>query len=249
MSSIPTRFFQSYLVGFLFSIFLVLGGLFFLMVMFLTGSAWSVTMRRVVENMVVTLPFGLILAIPVLLGIRSLYEWAHPNVAHDAVLQAKQSWLNPASFSYRTVFYFLLWGLWTIRIYKHSVRQDKTKSLEQMHTISRWCAPGLLMLILSGTLASFDWSMSLDPHWYSTIFGLVLLRRRSVRVHGPLAPDHGGASGKGRAPQSCSHGALSRSRQMDVRADNLLGLHRVLAIPAHLVREYSGRNGMVSEAL
>ena len=169
----PARFFQSYLVGFLFSIFLVLGALFFLMVMFLTGSAWSVTMRRVVENMVVTIPFGLILAIPVLLGIGSLYEWAHPNSgAHDAVLRAKQSWLNPTSFTYRTVIYFLLWSLWATRIYKHSVRQDKTKSLQQMHTISRWCAPGLLMLILSGTLASFDWSMSLDPHWYSTIFGL-----------------------------------------------------------------------------
>ena len=169
----PNRFFQSYLVGFLFTIFIPLGGLFFLMVMFLTGSAWSVTMRRVVENMVITLPFGLVLAIPVLLGIGSLYEWSHPNAAaHDAVLRAKQSWLNPTSFTYRTVIYFLLWGLWTTRIYKHSVRQDKTKSLQQMHTISRWCAPGLLMLILSGTLASFDWSMSLDPHWYSTIFGL-----------------------------------------------------------------------------
>ena len=56
-------------------------------------------MRRVVENMVVTLPFGLILAIPVLFGIGTLYEWAHPDAAaHDAVLRAKQSWLNPTSF-------------------------------------------------------------------------------------------------------------------------------------------------------
>src|SRR5687768_16374661 len=62
----PARFFQSYLVGFLFSIFIPLGGLFFLMVMFLTGSAWSVTMRRIVENMVVTLPLGFVLCIPIL---------------------------------------------------------------------------------------------------------------------------------------------------------------------------------------
>jgi hypothetical protein len=169
----PARFFQSYLVGFLFSIFIPLGGLFFLMVMFLTGSAWSVTMRRVVENMVVTLPLGFILCIPVLLGMSNLYHWAHPGAAeHDALLKAKEAWLNPTSFVYRTLIYFLLWSVWATRIYKHSTKQDTTKSLEQMHTISRWSAPGLLMLVLSGTLAAFDWSMSLDPHWYSTIFGL-----------------------------------------------------------------------------
>src|SRR4051794_24295089 len=70
----PNRFYQSYLVAFLFTIFILLGGFFFLMVMFLTGSAWSVTMRRVVENLVVCLPVGLILAVPILLGIGNLYE-------------------------------------------------------------------------------------------------------------------------------------------------------------------------------
>jgi hypothetical protein len=169
----PNRFFQSYLVGFLFSIFIPLGGMFFLMVMYLTGSAWSVTMRRVVENMVVTLPFGLILAIPILLGIQNLYHWAQPGaIEHDSILKAKAAFLNPTSFAYRTIIYFLLWSLWATRIYRHSTRQDTTKSLDQMHALSRWSAPGLLMLVLSGTLASFDWSMSLDPHWYSTIFGL-----------------------------------------------------------------------------
>ncbi len=169
----PARFFQSYLVGFLFSIFIPLGGLFFLMVMFLTGSAWSVTMRRIVENMVVTLPLGFLLCIPVLLGMTTLYHWAHPGAAdHDALLKAKEAFLNPTSFAYRTIIYFLLWSIWATRIYRHSTRQDTTKSLDQMHAISRWSAPGLLMLVLSGTLAAFDWSMSLDPHWYSTIFGL-----------------------------------------------------------------------------
>ena len=63
--------------------------------------------------------------------------------SHDAVLRAKQAWLNPSSFGYRTVIYFLLWGLWATQIYRQSVKQDKTRSLQQMHTISRWCAPGL----------------------------------------------------------------------------------------------------------
>jgi hypothetical protein len=169
----PNRFFQSYLVGFLFSIFIPLGGLFFLMVMYLTGSAWSVTMRRVVENMVVTLPLGLLLAIPILAGMPVLYHWAHPGATdHDSLLRAKAAYLNPTSFMWRTVIYFVLWTVWTTRIYRHSTRQDTTKSLDQMHALSRWSAPGLFMLVISGTLAAFDWSMSLDPHWYSTIFGL-----------------------------------------------------------------------------
>lgn len=169
----PVRFYQSYLVGFLFSVFIPLGAMFFLMVMFLTGSAWSVPMRRIVENIVVTLPLGLLLGIPILLGMETLYEWAHPGVAeHDHLIRAKQAFLNPSGFAWRMVISFALWSLWATRIYKHSTRQDTTRSLDQMHAISRWSAPGLLMLVLTGTLAAFDWSMSLDPHWYSTIFGL-----------------------------------------------------------------------------
>jgi hypothetical protein len=102
-----------------------------------------------------------------------LYHWAHPGVTdHDSILRAKAAYLNPTAFVWRSMVYFLLWSLWAVRIYKNSTKQDTTKSLDQMHALSRWSAPGLLMLVLSGTLAAFDWSMSLDPHWYSTIFGL-----------------------------------------------------------------------------
>ena len=246
----PARFFQSYLVGFLFSIFIPLGALFFLMVMFLTGSAWSVTMRRIVENMVVTLPLGLLLCIPVLMGMGTLYEWAHPGAAdHDSLLRAKQAYLNPSGFTWRMVIYFLLWSLWATRIYKHSTRQDKTKSLDQMHAISRWCAPGLLMLVLSGTLASFDWSMSLDPHWYSTIFGLYcfaggafafmalwLLILVSLREKGVL-----------RNTVNLEH--YHDHRQMDVRVDDFLGVYRFLAVPVDLVREYPGRDHLVPASI
>jgi hypothetical protein len=169
----PDRFFQSYLVGFLFSVFIPLGGMFFVMVQYLTGSAWSVPMRRIAENIMMTIPVGLLLFLPILLGIHNLYEWSHAEVvAKDSILRAKSGWLNPTWFAYRGVIFFLLWTLWAWRIYKNSTQQDKTKSLSHMHAISRWSAPGLLVLVLSATLASFDWSMSLDPHWYSTIFGL-----------------------------------------------------------------------------
>jgi hypothetical protein len=208
----PNRFFQSYLVGFLFSIFIPLGGMFFLMVMYLTGAAWSVTMRRVVENMVVTLPLGFLLVIPILLGMTNLYHWAHPGVTdHDSILRAKAAYLNPTAFVWRSMVYFLLWSLWAVRIYKNSTKQDTTKSLDQMHALSRWSAPGLLMLVLSGTLAAFDWSMSLDPHWYSTIFGLYCFAGGAFSVHGRMVPDHAVPPGSGRPATSRPHGALHDS--------------------------------------
>ena len=130
-------------------------------------------MRRIAENLMVTIPLGAVLFLPIAAGIHDLYHWSHADaVAHDAILQSKAGYLNEKWFGIRAVIFFALWTLWATRIYAHSTRQDKTKSLDQMHAISRWSAPGLLVLVLSVTLASFDWSMSLNPHWYSTIFGL-----------------------------------------------------------------------------
>src|SRR5687768_16712851 len=143
----PNRFFQSYLVGFLFTVFIPLGAMFFVMIQYLTGSAWSVPMRRIAENIMMTIPVGFLLFLPILLGVHNLYEWSHAEVvAKDAILRSKSSWLNPTWFAYRGVIFFLLWTLWAWRIYKNSTRQDKTKALSHMHTISRWSAPGLLVL-------------------------------------------------------------------------------------------------------
>ena len=169
----PSRFFQSYLTAFIFWVFIPLGGLFFLMIQYLTGSAWSVPMRRINENLVMTLPAGLLLFAPVALGLHHLYEWSHASVvAKDAILQGKAAYLNPQMFTLRGVLFFVLWSLWAWRIYSNSTQQDQNGALKHMHAISRWSAPGLFILVVSGTLAAFDWSMSLDPHWYSTIFGL-----------------------------------------------------------------------------
>lgn len=167
------RFFQSYLAAFLFCVTIPLGGMFFIMIGYLTGSAWSIPMRRIAENMMMTIPVGALLFIPIALGIHSLYEWSHTEVvAHDAILRGKASYLNPQWFILRASIFFLMWTLWAWRIYKNSTRQDATGDLKHMHAISRWSAPGLLMLFVTVTLAAFDWSMSLNPHWYSTIFGI-----------------------------------------------------------------------------
>ncbi|MBI1899075.1 MAG: hypothetical protein HYZ57_10945 [Acidobacteria bacterium] len=169
----PQRFLQSYLVGFLVALAVPLGALFFLMVGFLTGSAWSVPMRRVAENILYTIPAGALLFLPIALGVHELYEWSHAEaLANDLLLRGKSGYLNPQWFVIRAAIYFAVWSLWANRLYTASTRQDRTGSLEQMHQASRWSAPGLPLTFVTVSLASFDWIMSLDPHWYSTIFGL-----------------------------------------------------------------------------
>ena len=153
----PDRFYQSWLVGFLFCIFIPLGAMFFVKIQYLTGSAWSIPMRRIAENIMITIPLGFLLFIPILIGLHELYEWSHEDVvARDALLTAKAAYLNSGAFMIRAFVFFAIWSLFAWRIYANSTKQDKTHSVAQMHAISRWSAPGLLMLFLSVTLASFD---------------------------------------------------------------------------------------------
>ncbi len=169
----PERLFPSYLTGFMAPTVILLGCLFFIMVMFLTGSAWSVTVRRFFETMAATIPVAAILILPVLFGIHHLYEWSHEAVvAKDHILQGKHAWLNPQAFTIRAFICIAIWSLWSLRIYSNSVKQDVTHSAAQMDSSSRWSAPGLLVVFLSVSVAAFDWVMSLQPHWYSTIFGI-----------------------------------------------------------------------------
>lgn len=172
----PARLFQSYTVAFAFTSLIGLGSFFFVMVQFLTGSAWSVTMRRIMENIMITLPMGLVLFIPVALGLREIYPWMNAQfMQSDPALRLKGGYLTHDFFIARTVVYFLLWSLWAGSIYRQSTKQDTSRSVKQMYIASRWSAPGLFLAVAIGSMASFDWLMSLEPKWYSTIFGLVML--------------------------------------------------------------------------
>ena len=177
----PARFFRSYLVAFAFTSLTGIGAFFFVMVQYLTGSAWSVTMRRIMENIMSTLPFGLLLFVPVAFGLRYIYPWTDPQVvAQSVALKAKSGFLTENFFLERTVAYFVLWSIWVYSIYRQSTKQDTEKSIRQMHIASKWSAPGLFLAVVVGSAASFDWLMSLEPTWYSTIFGLVSLSGGSL---------------------------------------------------------------------
>jgi len=228
----PARFFQSYLVAFCYTTFIGLGAFFFVMVQFLTGSAWSVTTRRIMENIMATLPAGLILFVPVAFGLRYIYPWTDAaKVAAEGALKAKAVYLEPNAFLLRAVAYFAVWSIWVFALYRQSTKQDTERSVKQMHIASRWSAPGLFLAVAVGTLAAYDWLMSVEPSWFSTIFGLITLSGGALSFRDSGEHDH--------------QGALSRSRKMAVRSDGVLHLRCVFAISVAVVFESAGRDAVV----
>jgi hypothetical protein len=172
----PVRFHRSYIVAFAYVAAAGLGAFFFVMVQYLTGSAWSVTMRRIMENIMVTLPVGAILFLPVAFGLKDIYPWMdRAMVLADPVLKQKAGYLSENFFIARAYIMFALWSIWIFAIYYQSTKQDTARSARQMNVIARWSAPGLFLVVVVGSLAAFDWLMSLEPKWYSTIFGLYIL--------------------------------------------------------------------------
>ena len=167
------RFFHAYLTAVVCWLAIALGALFFVMLHHLVSARWSVVLRRLSENVMMTIPYLAILFIPVLFGFGQLYHWSHPEVvAADALLQKKAGFLNVPFFVIRTVVYFVIWSLLARFLYRASVRQDAGYNQQDVDKIKRWSAIGMILFALSVTAAAFDWLMSLDPHWYSTIFGV-----------------------------------------------------------------------------
>ena len=171
------QFFQSWLVGFIFCLGLALGSLGLLMLQHLSGGQWGLVGRRVFEAASRTLPLVALFFLPVLFAMPTLFKWARPELVQtDKILQFKEPYLNVPFFTGRAIVYFLFWIVCAWFLTKWSAAQDRgTESTDaagmvRFRTLS---APALLFLVLTITFATTDWVMSLDPHWYSTIFGLM----------------------------------------------------------------------------
>jgi hypothetical protein len=167
------QFFHSYLTAFVFVLTIALGCLFFVMLQHVTRAGWSVAVRRMAEVSASTVPFFVILFIPVLFGLGELFHWTHSGaVEHDALLQHKSGYLNVIFFLIRAAFYFLVWALLARYFLGRSLAQDTTKDPMITVQMQRRAAPGIILFAFTLSFMAFDWLMSMDPHWYSTIFGV-----------------------------------------------------------------------------
>ena len=172
----PAQFFQSYLMAYLFLLGATLGCLALGMIHQLTGGAWGVITRRLIGASSRVLPVLTALFIPILLGRHSLYEWTHTEaVAGNEILLHKQLYLNTPFFIARAAFYFIVWNGLVYFLNKWSLEQDHSPDPRIARRMQVLSGGGLLAYGLTVTFAAFDWLMSLDPEWYSTIYGFLLM--------------------------------------------------------------------------
>jgi hypothetical protein len=174
----PGTFLQSYLIGYIFWISLTLGALGVLMVHHLSGGAWGMAGRRIWEASTRTLPLMVLLFLPLAFNLETLYSWARPEAVDDHVIHLKAAYLNAPFFYARAVLFFVIWGGLIFLLNKWSREQDEQPA-ELIGPKDRrfrlLSGPGLCLWVLSVTFMSVDWVMSLDAHWYSTIFGVLMI--------------------------------------------------------------------------
>ena len=172
----PAQFFKSYLLAFLFWVSLALGSFAVLMLHHMFHAGWGFVIQRMLESGTRTFLLMAVLFVPLLFGLHSLYEWTHTDaVAADPVLLHKQPYLNVPFFIARTVLYFVLWIGAAFFLNRWSLQLDQSGSPALAQRLENVSAPGLLLYGLTVTFASIDWMMSLEPHWYSTIYGLLFI--------------------------------------------------------------------------
>jgi hypothetical protein len=168
-----SQFYQSYLLAYVFWLGIALGCLGVAMLHSLSGGAWGVVIRRVLESGMRTLPLMLLFFLPLLFGLQDLYEWARPAaVSEDAVLRHKSAYLNTRFFFVRSMLYFAVWIGGALLMTKWSRDLDRTADPRLISRLRVLSGLGLVLYALTITFASIDWLMSLEPHWYSTIYGV-----------------------------------------------------------------------------
>ena len=166
----PDHFFQSYLLAFVYWISLSMGSLGVLMMHHLAGGRWGFSIRRLLEAGTRTLPLMFIFLLPILfLGMHDLYHWTHTE-SLDEILIQKSGYLNEPFYIARNLMYFAIWGLMAFFLNRWSTQQDNTTETQATRKMQRLSGPGIVIYTLTMTLAGVDWIMSLEPHWFSTIF-------------------------------------------------------------------------------
>jgi branched-subunit amino acid transport protein AzlD len=175
----PPFFAASYLINYIFYLSIALGALFFVVLQHLVRAGWSVAVRRTAELLMANLAWWwwmllfLPILVPVVAGKSPLYIWSQPNAtAADELLRHKAAYLNGPFFAVRAAFYFIVWGATAWYFLRLSTRQDASRDPALTSRMERASPAAMILFAVTVTFASFDWLMSLEPHWFSTIFGV-----------------------------------------------------------------------------
>lgn len=170
----PVRFYRAYLWAYTYWLGLSLGSLAVLMVILLAGGSWSLPVRRLTEAGTATLPLMTVLFLPLVPGLGHLYPWVGAEVAAHPLVQAKAAYLNLPSFLLRAGLYLLSWLVLALLLGRWSAGQDQSGDRAADQRLRALSAVGLLAYGLTVTFAGIDWLMSLEPTFWSSVWGMYL---------------------------------------------------------------------------
>lgn len=176
----PREGLAAWLIAATYWLAVALGCLVMLMVQHLTGGMWGLLLRRILEAASQTFVLLALAMVPVLVGLAYLYPWAAADTAdpsgaslHPPLDEAKAAYFSRPAFFGRAAVYFVLWWWFAWRLWRASGEEDQTADPHFADRAARLSAPGLVVLGLTITFAAIDWLMSLEPNWYSSIFGVL----------------------------------------------------------------------------
>ena len=163
----------SYLVTYMMIVSIGLGSLFLVALEYVAGADWSTPIRRIPEYFAGLLPILFLLVIPLFVFNHDLFHWAHKEaVAEDKILQGKAPYLNVSFFIIRTLIFIGIWSLFYWVLIRNSKKQDETKDQLLTKRNIKFSAAFIPIFAISITFTAIDFMMSLEPHWFSTIFGV-----------------------------------------------------------------------------
>ena len=174
--AMPRIYLPAYLAVYVFVLGISVGSLAILLLHHLVGGYWGFLIRRPLEAATMTLPWMALLFLPIALGARGFYDWADPIiVAGSHALTFKHGYLNLPFWLIRAALYLGLWTGISLLIRRNSRAQDRTEDPSPTRRNQTIAAPGLILVFVSVTFAAIDWMMSIEPTWYSSIYGVMIL--------------------------------------------------------------------------
>ncbi len=169
----PRRGWADYLLNNYYFLSLSLGGVFFIVIQYISQSGWSAGFKRIPEAMMAYLPVAAVFFLLIFFGIHALYSWSHEDVvAADKVMSHKQIYLNIPFFYLRLILVFALWFLFARILRRLSLKEDEYGGTGYFMKSEYYSRIYFFILAITFIFATFDWIMSIDVHWYSTVFAL-----------------------------------------------------------------------------
>jgi hypothetical protein len=168
----PARVWNNILLNNMFYISISIGSLLFFSLQYISNSGWSALFQRIPLAMGIWLPVGALLMFLLYFGLPDIYEWAQPGIAEtDKLIAHKQPFLNVPFYMIRIVLYFALWISLFVVLRRYAIKEDSKTGLVAYAKLRYYSKVFIFVAAFFFSMASIDWVMTIDAHWYSTLFG------------------------------------------------------------------------------